>query len=322
MAALALDRLGDKETARAIMRSLSERATRSEELGMYWKDFTAGFDWWSFPTETHALMVEAFHEVAHDEASVNALRTYLLKLKQTTDWRSTKATADACYALLLTGNDWLKSDAAPVIKVGDAIVGSNDDALAGIGTIERTWSAAEIRPDMGNVTITSKVDKPSWGALHWQYFERMDRIAPHESPFRITKQVLLAEQKDGLTQLVPLGDARALKAGDRLTVRIELRTDRYVDYVHMKDLRASGLEPTETLSGYRYQGGLGYYQSIRDASTNFFFDRIAPGTHVFEYTLRVTHAGEFSNGITTAQCMYAPEFSSHSEGTRIHIPQE
>ena len=62
--------------------------------------------------------------------------------------------------------------------------------------------------------------------------------------------------------------------------------------------------------------------SIRDASMNFFFDRIAPGTYVFEYTLRVTHGGDFSNGITTAMCMYAPEFSSHSEGVRVKVNSE
>lgn len=324
MAALALERLGDKETARAIMRSLSERATRSEELGMYWKDFSGGFYWWSFPAETYALMIEVFHEVSQDEASVNGLRTYLLKLKQTTDWKTTKATADACYALLLTGNDWLKSDALPAIKVGEEVIVSTEQekAQAGFGTIERTWSAAEIKPAMGTVTITSKADKPSWGALHWQYFERMDRITPHESPFSLKKEVMLTEQKDGTTRLVPLNGARKLKPGDKLTIRIELRTDRYVDYVHLKDLRAAGLEPTETLSGYRYKGGLGYYQSMRDASANFFFDRIPPGTHVFEYTLRVTHEGEFSNGITTAQCMYAPEFASHSEGLRVKVDEE
>jgi hypothetical protein len=33
--------------------------------------------------------------------------------------------------------------------------------------------------------------------------------------------------------------------------------------------------------------------------------------------LFVTHAGNFSNGITTIQCMYAPEFSAHSEGIRL-----
>jgi hypothetical protein len=35
----------------------------------------------------------------------------------------------------------------------------------------------------------------------------------------------------------------------------------------------------------------------------------------------VTHAGEFSNGITTAMCMYAPEFSSHSEGLRLEVQE-
>ena len=44
---------------------------------------------------------------------------------------------------------------------------------------------------------------------------------------------------------------------------------------------------------------------------------ICKGTYVFEYPLFVTHTGNFSNGITTIQCMYAPEFSSHSEGVRI-----
>lgn len=320
MATLALDRLGDHATAAAIMKSLGERATRSEELGMYWKGFNAGYNWYEFPAETHALMIEAFHEVAKDEVAVNDLRRYLLKLKQTTDWKTTKATAEACYALLLTGSEWLDEANAPVIKVGNEII-QVDKKEAGTGAIEKSWTSAEIKPAMGDVSITSKADKPSWGALHWQYFEQMDKVAPHESPFSIRKQVMLTEQKDGTTQLVPIATSRTLKPGDKLTIRIELRIDRYVDYVHMKDLRASGLEPTETLSGYKYQGGLGYYESIRDASVNFFFDRIAPGTYVFEYPLRVTHQGEFSNGITTAMCMYAPEFSSHSEGVRVKVEE-
>jgi len=84
-------------------------------------------------------------------------------------------------------------------------------------------------------------------------------------------------------------------------------------------MRASALEPLNVLSGYRYQDGLGYYQSTKDASTNFFFDWLTKGTYVFEYSLRVTHKGNFSNGITTIQSMYAPEFTSHSEGVRIEV---
>ncbi|MFZ1688446.1 MAG: alpha-2-macroglobulin, partial [Flavobacteriales bacterium] len=320
MAALSLYRLGDKATAQLIMESLKQRATQSEELGMYWKDFLGGYDWWQFPAETQALLVEAFHEVADDNTSVNALRTYLLKLKQTTDWKTTKATSEACYALLLTGSEWLSDNNAPSITVGSVTLSpSKGGSEPGTGAMERTWNATEIKPGMGEVSITSTADKPSWGALHWQYFEQMDKVTPHESPFNIRKEVMLTEQTDAGARLIPLNAGRALKAGDKLTIRIELRTDRYVDYVHMKDLRAAGLEPTEAISGYKYQGGLGYYESIRDASMNFFFDRIAPGTYVFEYTLRVTHAGNFSTGITTAMCMYAPEFSSHSAGTRIEV---
>lgn len=318
MSALALDRLDDKVTPALILRSLSERATRSEELGMYWKDFNSGMLWQEFPTETHALMIEAYHEVGKDAESVNALRQYLLKLKQTTDWKTTKATADACYALLLTGPDWLEPKDAPVIKVGGVTM-KPEQAEAGTGYFEHTWTGSEVKPAMGEVTVTTTTDGVQWGALHWQYLEQMDKVTTHNSPLRIAKQVMLHEQTDAGARLIALTEARTLKPGDKLTVRIELRTDRYVDYVHLKDLRAAGLEPVDAISGYQWKAGLGYYQSIRDAGMHFFFDRIAPGTYVFEYDLRVTHAGDFSNGITTAQCMYAPEFSSHSAGERIHI---
>jgi hypothetical protein len=87
----------------------------------------------------------------------------------------------------------------------------------------------------------------------------------------------------------------------------------------MKDMRASALEPVNVLSSYKYQDGLGYYESTKDASTNFFFSYLRKGTYVFEYPLFVTHAGNFSNGITSIQCMYAPEFTSHSEGVRINV---
>ena len=92
-----------------------------------------------------------------------------------------------------------------------------------------------------------------------------------------------------------------------------------MEFVHMKDMRASGLEPINVLSSYKYQDGLGYYESTKDASTNFFFDYLQKGVYVFEYDLRVNNAGNFSNGITTIQSMYAPEFSSHSEGVRLKI---
>ncbi|MBL4606085.1 MAG: hypothetical protein JKY02_10620, partial [Flavobacteriaceae bacterium] len=54
-------------------------------------------------------------------------------------------------------------------------------------------------------------------------------------------------------------------------------------------------------------------------ATHFFFDELPKGTYVFEYNLRAYNRGNFSNGITTIQSMYSPEFSSHTQGIRIRI---
>ena len=110
-----------------------------------------------------------------------------------------------------------------------------------------------------------------------------------------------------------------IKTGDKITVRIEIRCDRDMEYVHLKDMRASTFEPVNILSGYRRQGGIGYYESTRDAATNFFISYLPKGYYVFEYDLIATQQGEFSNGITSLQCMYAPEFTAHSEGIRIRV---
>jgi uncharacterized protein YfaS (alpha-2-macroglobulin family) len=64
---------------------------------------------------------------------------------------------------------------------------------------------------------------------------------------------------------------------------------------------------------------IGYYKSTKDAATHFFFDIINKGTYVIEYDIRVNNKGDFSNGITTIESMYAPEFTSHTKGIRINI---
>lgn len=320
MIAMALHRLEPRSgTPALVLESLAQRATMSDELGMYWKDFTSGYLWNQLPIETHALMIEAFDAVGKDRTRVEALRQYLLKLKQTSDWKTTKATADACYALLLTGDDLLGPKSAPRIEVGGKPVDA-EPAEAGTGYFQRTWQGTDVQPKMAQVSVTTQSDGVQWGALHWQYLERMDKVPSNtDVPFTVRRQVMQARASDTGTRLVPLAEEAVIAPGDKVTVRIELRTDRPLELVHLKDLHAAGTDAVEALSGYRWKAGLGYYQSVRDAAMHFFFDRIPPGTHVFEYDLKVTHAGTFSSGLATVQCMYAPEFNAHSEGLRVKV---
>ena len=107
--ALALQRFGkDKDTPKAIMRSLKERSVSDEEMGMFWRDEELSWWWHRAPIETQAVMIEAFDEVMNDQKSVEDCKVWLLKQKQTQDWKTTKATADAVYALVLRGSDLLR----------------------------------------------------------------------------------------------------------------------------------------------------------------------------------------------------------------------
>ena len=329
MIALALHRTNDTKTPGDILKSLKETSIINEELGMYWKDQVRGWFWYEAPIETHSLLIEAFQEVGKDTKTVDDLRTWLLKNKQTNNWKTTKATAEACYALLLQGTEWLSSEPVVEIKLGSTTIKSTDAGQeAGTGYFKKTIEGTRVVPSMGNVSVTvgSSQIPPSggggaasWGGVYWQYFEDLDKITTATTPLKLLKKLFVEKNTDRGPVISPVNDGDAIKVGDKIKVRVELRVDRDMEYVHMKDMRASALEPVNVLSSYKYQGGLGYYESTKDASTNFFFSYLRKGTYVFEYTLFATHAGNFSNGITTIQCMYAPEFTSHSEGVRINV---
>ena len=304
------------------MASIKEHALYDDEMGMYWRD-ESGYYWYDAPIETQALLIEAFDEILGDQASIELMKTWLLKQKQTQDWKTTRATADACYALLFRGANLIAEEGDVSIKVGeDNIDPSKQDGVsqeAGTGYFRQQWSGKEINATMANISITKSNDGVAWGAVYWQYFEDMDKITSHASPLSIQKKLFVETNTDQGPVLKPVNDGDILQAGDKVISRIEIRVDRDMEFVHMKDMRAAAFEPINALSGYRWQGGMGYYESIRDASVNFFFSYLKKGTWVFEYPLNVTQRGSFSNGISTIQCMYAPEFSSHSEGLRVVV---
>lgn len=333
--ALVMHRMDDDATASKILKSLKENSITSEELGMYWKANTNSWYWYQAPIETQALMIEAFSEagtVIQSEAknleTIDNLKIWLLKNKQTNRWKTTKATTEAVYALLLQGSDWLSvTDMVDIVLGNEPIEPFNPDSYreenlkveAGTGYFKTSWKTNEIKPEMANVKITKKGDGIAWGSLYWQYFEDLDMITSAETPLKLKKKLFLKTNTEKGEQISDISESTQLKVGDLVRVRIELRSDRAMEFVHMKDMRAAGLEPINVLSQYKWQDGLGYYESTKDASTNFFFDYLPKGVYVFEYDLRVNNAGNMSNGITTIQSMYAPEFSSHSEGIRIKI---
>jgi uncharacterized protein YfaS (alpha-2-macroglobulin family) len=323
MTALFLNRMGEKSTAALIMRSLTETALRNDEMGMYWRNQPKGWYWYEAPVETHSLIIEAYDEMLNDTKTVDELKVWLLKQKQVQDWKTTRATTEAIYALLMRGSSLLASDKPVSIHVGNSLVkqevGDGTSPEPGTGYFRSNWSAGEISPQMGKIEVTNPNPTVAWGAMYWQYFEQLDKITPAQTPLKLQKELFVEVNSPSGPVLQPITSYKPIKVGDRVVVRVILTTDRDMEYIHLKDMRASAFEPVNVLSGYRWQGGLGFYESTRDAATNFFIDYLPKGTYVFEYKLNATQRGDFSNGITTVQSMYAPEFSAHSEGIRIKV---
>ncbi len=319
LAAIALFRGGDKSLAKDIVNSLREFSTTTDEMGMFWQKNENGYLWHNAAISTHTRMMEALEVVDPQHKEQDELRLWLLNQKRTQNWGNTIANVDALNVLLLSGSDWLSNDNQVTVKMGREKIDPENPEL-GTGYFTHIVSGDKVSPSMGKVELQSaEGGNISWGALYWQFEEEIDKVWKNKTGLHVEKLVMLEQREDGKSVLKTIDEKSTLKVGDKLVVRLTLRSDRDMDYVSLKDQRAGCLEPTQQLSGFRWSEGTGYYQSPKDAAMYYFFDHLAKGTYVFEYPLWVTHAGDYCNGITSVQCLYAPEFSSNTGSVRVKV---
>jgi uncharacterized protein YfaS (alpha-2-macroglobulin family) len=262
-----------------------------------------------------ASLIEAFTLIADDEASVRQMKKWLLTQKQTNKWSSSIATVHAIYALLLQGDEMLAGSNDLTISLGGNEVVSKDETKEpGTGYIKKIWHDHEVTSNMGEVQVTTDADRFSWGALHWQYYSPYGEIESAGNGLTILRKLYKKVLTEKGPVLKEISDQKDVKTGDKIVVRMMVTADRDFSFVHLKDQRTAAFEPTESRSGYRYKDGAGYYLSIRDASVNYFFDRLTKGNYVFEYELFRVRTGTYTGGLSTIQCVYAPEFNAHSQG--------
>lgn len=316
--ALALKRFGDKKVPQDIVNSIRERSVTDEEMGTFWRENEISYWWYRAEIETQSVMIEMFDEVANDAKTVENCKIWLLKQKQTQNWKTTKATADAVYALLLRGTDLLASDKLVEVYLANEKV-EPEKVEAGTGYYQKIYSGPEVKPEMGNIKMVKHDKGIAWGAVHWQYLEDMSKITPHETNLKLSKSLFVKKNTSKGPTITPVKGK--LSVGDLVVVRIVLKTDRDMEYMHMKDQRGSGMEPTNVISRYRYQDGLAYYEATKDTATHFYIDYLPKGTYVFEYELRVQHQGVYQSGMAEIQCMYAPEFNSHSQSFVMKVTE-
>ena len=298
-----------------IITALRERSIQSEDYGMYWKGMMqSGYHWSEHPIETMALMMECFRDCGGSPAEIAQMQIWLLRHKQSNQWKSTKATTDACLALLQTGPG-SENHTGLNIFLGGQNVTHLPAHEAGTGYFRIDYSPTNIPTKAYDINVEGGKSLISWGSVYFQYFSPYDKVEASEGKQLTINRELLREVFPG-KPLRPVSDGDSLKVGQRVFVRLRVTCSQPMEFIHIKDRRSATFEPEDVLSGYLWSEGLGFYMSTRDVATHFFIDYLPRGTFVLEYPVRVTHEGDFSDGFAEIQCMYAPEFGARTVSKR------
>lgn len=285
------------------------------------------YSWGMMPVSAHVAAMEALSCFGGNEALIEDMKRWLLKQKQTVAWNTPVASADAIYALLCNGRNWLADRGDVLITLGREQISTTNATditrpLQGLGYVKETFAEGDAVLKAKEMAIAKRDAGMAWGAVYAQYLSPVADVKQQGGELAVEKQ-LYVERVDasGHPTLHPLEEGTALRVGDKIVTRLVLRLERAMDYVQLKDSRAACLEPTSVLSGYRRSGSFDYYAETKDASSRFFFDHLGKGVYVLEYSCWVARAGEYQSGLATLQCAYAPEMVAHSGSCRLQVAE-
>jgi hypothetical protein len=316
--ALLMNAYGLKEVSDKLMTYLKETSVDSKTQGAYWKQNLDDWGWFSSKVVNHAGALEAFNTLKpNDQKFIEDMKIWLITQKEVNSWGSSRGTSEVIFTILNSGKSWTsaESDKATIVWGGKEL----KPETQATGYVKSSVKTDAVDKNLATVTVTKPGPGIVQGGLFWQYYEDLDKIKSSESYISITKELYKKIKTVNGEELQRISPETPLKVGDKVTVRMILNTDRPMEFIHIKDMRAAGFEPLDVLSGYQWKNNLGYYQSTKDASTNFYIQYMPKGKYVFEYDYVANASGKFSNGITTMQNYYAPQMNSHTKGSNVQI---
>ncbi len=309
-AAVALHRYGYRNTARNIVASLREYAITTSAQGMYWPNNRSLYFYRNSAVQTHCAIYEAFLTIDPKLRELDAMRQWLLMQKQTQAWGNVPSTLDAVAVLLTSGSDWLSEGQNTRLAWGDVRLPEPSQTEQTFGYEKYARSGEAIVKSDAVVTLKNHAGHPSWGAIYWQYYDKMSAVEAHGSEqIRVSRDYYVIREG----QLVPV-EQTVLHVGDKVTVRLVLYIDRDMQFMTLTDTRPACFEPVEQLPVYDCGEAVCYYREPKDAVTSFYFDYLPKGTRVIEYEVYVDRAGHYQAGIANFQSYYAPQYTAHSAG--------
>jgi hypothetical protein len=311
---------GDEALAKTVAESLLERSRYEDQLGR-WLEGQWSYYWYRQPIESHTGLIELLRRVGGFDTEIQEVRQWLLNQRRTNNWGTNSASSSVIQSLL-TGRESteMRTHTDEILVNGEKRPLAETDIQSGTGWFREQLYEVE---DEVELEIENTGTEISWGAIYHQYFQDIKKVKTEEVaglPLTLERQWMIREHTDRGPVLKSLEDGQQLERGQKLVGRIVLSSDRDMEYVHIRDIRPSALEPGNVLSGYRFADGLSFYFSSGDSATNFFIERLPRGRFVLEYTTTVAYSGKFNAGLIQAQSYFAPEFTVYyGEGDELIV---
>lgn len=313
---VALAATGRTEPALAALQSLTEHTVLSPETGRYFDTDRAQWSWASYriPTQTAAIEALTILRPA-DDPIAEEMRLWLMQAKRTQSWETSRATADAVYALLAhapkdgtvmsvigaTQPLLYTLDKGRTIVAANAPSGTQAAGTVGYSREDYTDKAAL---SATTITLNKRTKGLSWGSVRTSCTVPTADAAASSKGLGVT--CLIQVERGGTWQLLRTGDK--VRKGERLRKVFTLTADRDYDFVVLRSTRAACLEPVRPLSGYVATAALPAYRVVRDASTEYNFEQMRKGTHEFTEEFFASRPGTYHCGTSKIQSLYAPEF--------------
>jgi alpha-2-macroglobulin len=321
--ALTLKRMQRPKDAMLVWESVMDSAKTAEDQGTFWAPEDRAWLWYNDTIETHAFAIRTDMELIPQDPKLDGMVLWIFLNKKLNHWKSTRATAEVIYSLA----HYLKATGQ---------LGIREDATVTVGNQKTTFV---FEPDqytgkknqivipgekMDPVTTSSiTVEKTSKGHLFasatWHFSTEKLPEEERGDYLRLTRSYFKRVNTGKEFVLQPLKEGAALAPGDEVEVHLSLTSKHPMEYVHLRDPRGAGFEPSSNLSKHKWDLGICWYEEIRDSGTNFFFEHIPQGEYAFKYRIRATTAGIFKVAPATVQPMYAPEFAAYSTGATLKI---
>lgn len=304
---------GKKAEAELALKSLLEHTVTKDSMGRWFDTPRAEWSWRSYRIPTQCMAIEALYTLGHDKAA-DEMRLWLLQAKRTQMWETSRASADAVYALLATGGKQQGvmplAEKTPVYYTlynHNKVVGFNAKSQSSmpqtVGYFKQTYTDASATAAT-TVRLDKRTDGLSWGSVYATFSAPASHVPTEGKGLLLTRKFEVKRAGEW----VAVNGTTTLAKGDRVRQVFTITADRDYDFVALSASRPACLQPAQPLSGYAWNMALPAYRAVHDATTDYFVEKVRKGIHQFTEELFVDRTGQFATGVATVSCVYAPEF--------------